>query len=64
MTQSNNAYTILPSNDGDNGLAVAYRFAEWGIGGFDIPAGKCYVLQRSSGSKKFLTKKLEAALAN
>ena len=22
MTQSNNAYTILPSNDGDNGLAV------------------------------------------
>ena len=28
--------------DGDNGVAVTYRFNDWGIGGFDLPGGKFY----------------------
>ena len=30
--------------DGNNGVAVTYRFHEWGIGSFDIPGGKFYEL--------------------
>ena len=26
--------------DGNNGVAVTYRFHEWGIGSFDMPGGK------------------------
>ena len=28
--------------DGNNGVAVTYRFHEWGIGSFDMPGGKFY----------------------
>ena len=31
--------------DGNNGVAVTYRFHEWGIGSFDMPGGKFWHLE-------------------